>query len=1117
MRIPRLPTRPWVAAATVVAAAAILVIVGVGNTHATGPTTPEIPENAPAGTSAGTPMTATVASGTVEYALSGPDADNFTIDPNTGEVKLAAGTSVDYEQKDSYSITVTATADVTVGVENVAESANITLAPDEPRPGDVMTVDIDDPDGGVHSATYRWSRLTPDDIWVVIEGETEATYTVTVEDIGSYISISLQYYDNMGFAGATRRTSRTVKNNPPAFANSSETRQVDENSAAGAAVGAPVTATDPDATTVRHSLTGDNNFAVDEQTGQITVAAGAALDHEAQDLHTVRIKATDANGGTDYANVSITVDNVDEAGTVSLQHGTLTPGAVITAAITDPDGDVSDVSWQWQRGSDHIADATAASYTATGDDVGQYLTAVVSYTDGHGPGKSASAATTSAVVNDAPTFSETAPQRAIDENAPVGTSVGAAVTATDANDDDLKYSLDDANFAIDQSGNITSAAVFDHEDASSHSVEVTATDEHDAAASVTVEITVNNLDEAGAVALDNTGPKVGDTVTATLTDPDGSTSGQTWQWQHGDGATWTDITDANASAYTVQSADIGKLLQASVGYTDPHGAGKSASAHTTANVANDPPTFTTAGPVAVSINENNSAGANIGTALAASDPNDDALTFTVEGTDAAKFAIDANGQMTATAALDHEAQSSHSFTAKVSDPAGGSDTLAVAVTVVNVEEPGVVTLDAETAEVGTKLTAALADPDGSIAGQTWQWQRAESANGPWTDIEDATSAAYTPTADDVDLYLLVNAAYTDGHGSDADTASATTGAVQREPNRPPAFDDATTEFSISINVREGIRVAPPFTATDPNDDTLTYSIVSDTADAFTVNSATGEVLMGSAEMSVDTTYTATISVTDSMDDERNADTSADDSLSLTMTMVNPNIVVSPSSTRAFPNGLWVDTNIVVTTNEGSSEDWTLFYDRHTQAELEDRNFEITTPRFAAPKGVWSDGTTLYLLVINEGSHNHRGKIYGYSLETGNRRSGKDINLANGNRNAYGLTGRDGRLYVTDSADDKVYAYDVATRSRASDHDINGIDRMNKQMTDLWLNDETVWVSYWRSDFIRAYDVTTGAHKPGLDIQTAAENRGPTGIDSDGFHFWALDQVNDTIYGYVLPQ
>ena len=73
------------------------------------------------------------------------------------------------------------------------------------------------------------------------------------------------------------------------------------------------------------------------------------------------------------------------------------------------------------------------------------------------------------------------------------------------------------------------------------------------------------------------------------------------------------------------------------------------------------------------------------------------------------------------------------------------------------------------------------------------------------------------------------------------------------------------------------------------------------------------------------------------------------------------------------------------------------------------------------------------------------------------------------------------------------------------------------MTALWTDGETIWISYWLSEFIRAYDVATGARRPGLDIQLARENASPSGIYSDGFNLWALDQVNDTIYGYVLPR
>ena len=34
---------------------------------------------------------------------------------------------------------------------------------------------------------------------------------------------------------------------------------------------------------------------------------------------------------------------------------------------------------------------------------------------------------------------------------------------------------------------------------------------------------------------------------------------------------------------------------------------------------------------------------------------------------------------------------------------------------------------------------------------------------------------------------------------------------------------------------------------------------------------------------------------------------------------------------------------------------------------------------------------------------------------------------------------------------------------------------------------------------------------------AMENTGPSDIKSDGFNMWTLDQVNDTICGYVVPR
>ena len=226
-------------------------------------------------------------------------------------------------------------------------------------------------------------------------------------------------------------------------------------------------------------------------------------------------------------------------------------------------------------------------------------------------------------------------------------------------------------------------------------------------------ITVNNIDEAGSLTLDQASPRVGDTVAASLTDPDGATSSHSWQWQQGDGPIWASVAGATAASYTVQSSDIGKSLKATVQYTDPQGPGKTASAQTADLVQNDPPTFSAAAPVDASLEENNTIGASISTPLAASDPNNDPLTYSVEGHDAASFTVDSNGQITATASLDHESKASYSFTARVTDPAGGADTITVNVSVTNVEEDGTVRFDSDAKpEHKTALTASLTDPDG---------------------------------------------------------------------------------------------------------------------------------------------------------------------------------------------------------------------------------------------------------------------------------------------------------------------------------------------------------------------------------------------------------------------
>ena len=888
-----------------------------------------------------------------------------------------------------------------------------------------------------------------------------------------------------------------------------------ENSPAGASLGTPMETNAP-AGTVSYSLSGTDGdlFNIDPATGEITLAENASPDFETRAGYSVTITAA--------ANLAVSVENIDEPGSVSLSTNSPRPGEALSAGLTDPDGSVSALSWRWQRstedGWEDIPGATAPDYTPGAGDVGRRLQAVAAYDDGSGEGRTAQAATGEPVRNDPPEFGADAANLAVDENTAPGATVGDPITATDPNGDEITYSLTgSADFTVDpQTGQIgvTEGAILDHEAASAHSLTLRARDIHGDQDEISVTVSVNNLDEPGTLSLSNTAPRAGDAITASLTDPDGQTTAETWQWRR-DGI---NIPGATSSSYTATAADLGHTLSVTVSYEDPQGPGKSAQASADLPVSNDPPAFDTDGPVAMSIAEDAAIGTNVGEPLAATDPNSDPLAFALSGDGAGDFAVNQDGQITVAAALDHESRSSYSLTATVSDPAGGSGSTPVSITVENAEEPGAVVLGAgNQPQVGSEIAASLQDPDGGVNGESWQWQSSDRETAPWNDIAGADSASYTPQTGDIDRYLRAAVTYRDGHGSGQDRAQATTThPVRPEPNRPPQFGDHTTTFNISINVREGVRVAPPFTAADPNEDTLTYSIVPSTPDAFTINPATGEVLMGSLEMPEGATFTASITVTDGRDDAGQEDQSPDDSLDLNMTIVNPNIVIQPSSTAAFPNGLWVDDDIVVTTNSGS-RNWARYYDRDTQRHLSDRSFRIRTGRFSSMKGVWSDGDTLYVLTADRSWTNPRGKVFAYSLSDGSRQKSMDISLPGDNAHPAGLTGRDGIIYVADNRDRKVYAYNMETRRRQSGDDINGIDTLRKEITDLWTDGDTVWVSYWLSGFIRAYDMDTGERNPGLDVQLARENAGPTGIDSDGFNLWALDQVNDTIYGYVVPR
>ena len=158
-------------------------------------------------------------------------------------------------------------------------------------------------------------------------------------------------------------------------------------------------------------------------------------------------------------------------------------------------------------------------------------------------------------------------------------------------DDSGNFSIDDGvlRFHIDPISPNVFLQLPDFEDPADadtdniYSVTVTASDNAATPTTVTkdvtVTVTVTNQDEPGTLTLSPTRPRVGTALNATLTDPDGSTSGVAWTWERSTGpTTWAAIDGAASSSYTPTAADAGHYLRATAAYTDGHGAGKNARA-----------------------------------------------------------------------------------------------------------------------------------------------------------------------------------------------------------------------------------------------------------------------------------------------------------------------------------------------------------------------------------------------------------------------------------------------------------------------------------------------------------------------------------------------------------
>ncbi len=683
--------------------------------------------------------TATDADGnTVTFSIAGgADAGLFSINGTTGAVTFNAPPDFenpgDSGSDNDYEITIRAsdgvnTTDqtVTISVGDVDESPTITssasAAVDENSSGTVYTATATDPEGA--SLTYSLSGT--DAALFAIDASTGAVTFLAAPDHenpadadgDNVYDITITASD--GTNDVTQDVAITV--NPveegPASFTSATTASYDEN---GTDVVYTATATDPDNDTITYSLgTGGDSalFSIDSGTGELSFIAApdfeAPADGNGDNVYEVDIRANDGTASTTQT-VSVTVNDVNEAPSISSGASASvaenSSGTVYTATASDPEGAALSYSltgadaalFTIDAGTGAVSFIAPPDYEAPLDSDGDNVYEItVRASDGTNTATQGVSVTVTNLNEFAPVFTSAATDSVAEDTA--GSFYTAA--ATDGDGDTLTYSIasggDGALFQIDAAtGELRFVAAPDFENPGDgngdnvYELTIQASDGSSTTSqSLTVSVTNVNaapvITSASATNFAENGAGVAYTIIAT----DGDGDGITYSIGGADAALFT--VDAGTGAvsfvappdYEAPTDNGGdNIYDITVTASDGVLSDTESVAITVTNVNDVAPVITSAASASTAEN-------NAGTVYtaAATDAEGDAITYTITGTDAALFQINATtGAVRFLSPPDFEspadngADNVYDFTVIASD-GSLTDTQAVAITVTNVDE-----------------------------------------------------------------------------------------------------------------------------------------------------------------------------------------------------------------------------------------------------------------------------------------------------------------------------------------------------------------------------------------------------------------------------------------------
>ena len=892
----------------------------------------------------------TAGSHTIEVTATSTDGStstqSFTIDVN--DVNETAISAVSDTDASGNTVAENAAIGTAVGITALATDADVT---------DTVTYSLSSNPGGFFAIDANTGIVT---VAGALDAETATSHTIEVTATSTDGSTSSQSFT----IDVTDVNEFAVGSISDADATSNT---VSESAANGTAVGVTALATDADVTdTVTYSLTDDagGRFAIDANTGEITVANGALLDYETATSHTVEVTATSTDGSTSSETFTINLtDDTSESSVGPVSDSNAAANAVdedasvgavvgITALATDPDvTDTVTYSLTDNAGGLFAIDANTGIVTVAGsldaETAGSHTIEVTATsTDG-----STSTQTFTIDVND---VNETAISAVSDtdasgntvaENAAIGTAVGITALATDADvTDTVTYSLSSnpgGFFAIDaNTGIVTVAGSLDAETATSHTIEVTATstDGSTSSQSFTIDVTdVNEFAVGGISDADATSNTVSESaangtavgVTALATDADVT---DTVTYSLSDDAGGRFAIDANTGEITV--ADTvrcwimrRRLLTHRRPCTATSTDGSTSSETFTINLTDDTSesspsdAVTDSNAAANAVDEDASVGAVVGITALATDPDvTDTVTYSLTDNAGGLFAIDANtGIVTVAGSLDAETAGSHTIEVTATSTDGSTSTQTFTIDVNDVNETAISAVSdtdasgntvAENAAIGTAVGITALATDADVT-DTVTYSLSSNPGGFFaidanTGIVTVAGALDAETA--TSHTIEVTATSTDGSTS---TQSFTISVSDVDEYNVGAVTDAdATSNTVSESAANGTAVGVTALATDADvTDTVTYSLTDDAGGRFAIDANTGEITVANgALLDYETATSHTVEVTATSTDGSTSSETFTINLTDDTSEISPSALSRTATPRRTP---WMKTQVSV--------------------------------------------------------------------------------------------------------------------------------------------------------------------------------------------------------------